>query len=121
MDLTTIGVFGATFALVLGLLLVGFTVVSRWPTSPQHLANAVRDVQAEVERLRGDWAAERESLEAIIETLETRRNRLENVARRAEKKQEQNQEPRELTVAEQMQMLRENGGGGGVLSRARGH
>lgn len=106
----------AAFGLSFGLCLVGYAIISRWPTSPQHLANGVRDVQSDQERLRAEWQAEKEAIEDIIDTLRVRADRVSQAARRQERATEK--ETPADPLADQMNQL---AGASGVLARAGRH
>ena len=106
----------AAFGLSFGLCLVGYAIISRWPTSPQHLSNAVRDVHSDQERLRAEWQAEKEAIEDIIDTLRVRADRVSQAARRKEKAEAQ--EAPADPLADQMNQL---AAASGVLARAGRH
>ena len=106
-----VGGFGV-FGLAFGLCLVGYAIITRWPTSPRHLQDQIEQVAGAMVQLRTEWHTQVETMDELLDRVENKRNRAESAARRREKANQQAEEPQDPMAAQMAQL-----GPGGVMSR----
>lgn len=104
-----IGAFAA-LGLSIGSCLVGYAIISRWPTSPRQLADRIEGCEHSMQALHDAWAAHLTEWEGVAD-------RLNNNAERVKKQQDRREKSQERQPVDSLEAQMAALGPGGVMSR----